>query len=73
MYRRRHGHPPDYKGWQCLHTNGVSAGIKHPQYCRFCRWECRRARARDTRMRRRATCANVVGVWNCAMTDSRGG
>ena len=23
MYRRRHGHPPDYKGWQCLHTNGI--------------------------------------------------
>src|SRR5919108_3880735 len=23
MYRRRHGHPPDYKGWQCLQTNGV--------------------------------------------------
>src|SRR5215471_14989124 len=22
-YRRRHGHPPDYKGWQCLHTNGI--------------------------------------------------
>src|SRR6202050_3139207 len=19
MYRRRHGHPPDYRGWQCLH------------------------------------------------------
>jgi integrase/recombinase XerD len=23
MYRRRHGQPPDYKGWQCLHTNGI--------------------------------------------------
>ena len=23
MYRRRHGHPPDYKGWHCLHTNGI--------------------------------------------------
>ena len=23
MYRRRHGHPPDYKGWRCLHTNGI--------------------------------------------------
>jgi hypothetical protein len=23
MYRRRHGHLPDYKGWQCLHTNGI--------------------------------------------------
>jgi integrase/recombinase XerD len=23
MYRRRHGHPPDSKGWQCLHTNGI--------------------------------------------------
>jgi integrase/recombinase XerD len=23
LYRRRHGHPPDYKGWQCLHTNGI--------------------------------------------------
>jgi integrase/recombinase XerD len=23
IYRRRHGHPPDYKGWQCLHTNGI--------------------------------------------------
>jgi DNA polymerase I len=23
MYRRRHGHPPDYKGCQCLHTNGI--------------------------------------------------
>jgi len=23
MYRRRHGHPPDYRGWQCLHTNGI--------------------------------------------------
>jgi len=22
-YRRRHGHPPDYKGWRCLHTNGI--------------------------------------------------
>ena len=22
-YRRRHGHPPDYKGWRCLNTNGV--------------------------------------------------
>ena len=23
MYRRRYGHPPDYKGWRCLHTNGI--------------------------------------------------
>ncbi len=23
MYRRRHGHPPDHKGWRCLHTNGI--------------------------------------------------
>jgi integrase/recombinase XerD len=23
MYRRHHGHPPRYKGWQCLHTNGI--------------------------------------------------
>lgn len=23
MYGRRHGHPPDYKGWRCLHTNGI--------------------------------------------------
>jgi integrase len=23
VYRRRHGHPPDYKGWQCLHTSGI--------------------------------------------------
>src|SRR3984957_12640727 len=22
-YRRRHGHPPDYKGWRCLHTSGI--------------------------------------------------
>jgi integrase/recombinase XerD len=22
-YRRRHGHPPDSKGWRCLHTNGI--------------------------------------------------
>lgn len=22
-YRRRHGHPPNYEGWRCLHTNGV--------------------------------------------------
>jgi integrase/recombinase XerD len=22
-YRRRHGHPPDYEGWRCLHTNGI--------------------------------------------------
>jgi integrase/recombinase XerD len=22
-YRRRHGHPPDYKGWRCLHINGI--------------------------------------------------
>jgi integrase/recombinase XerD len=22
-YRRCHGHSPDYKGWQCLHTNGI--------------------------------------------------
>src|ERR1051325_10265466 len=22
-YRRRHHHPPDYKGWRCLHTNGI--------------------------------------------------
>ena len=22
-YRRRHRHPPDYKGWRCLHTNGI--------------------------------------------------
>jgi integrase/recombinase XerD len=22
-YRRRHGHSPDYRGWQCLHTNGI--------------------------------------------------
>jgi integrase/recombinase XerD len=22
-YRRRHGHSPDYKGWRCLHTNGI--------------------------------------------------
>ena len=23
LYRRRHGHPPDYEGWRCLHTNGI--------------------------------------------------
>jgi len=23
LYRRRHGHPPDYKGWRWLHTNGI--------------------------------------------------
>lgn len=23
IYRRRHGHPPDYKGWRSLHTNGI--------------------------------------------------
>jgi integrase/recombinase XerD len=23
LYRRRHGHSPDYKGWRCLHTNGI--------------------------------------------------
>jgi len=23
MYRRRHGHPPKYKGWRYLHTNGI--------------------------------------------------
>jgi site-specific recombinase XerD len=23
MYRRRHGHPPDYKGWRYLQTNGI--------------------------------------------------
>jgi site-specific recombinase XerD len=23
MYRRRHGHPPDYKGWRSLRTNGI--------------------------------------------------
>jgi len=22
-YRRRHGHPPDYKGWRYLYTNGI--------------------------------------------------
>jgi site-specific recombinase XerD len=22
-YRRRHGHSPNYRGWQCLHTNGI--------------------------------------------------
>ena len=23
IYRRRHGGPPDYRGWRCLHTNGI--------------------------------------------------
>src|SRR5260370_10465479 len=23
VYRRRHGHQPDYKGWRYLHTNGI--------------------------------------------------
>jgi integrase/recombinase XerD len=23
MYRRRHGHPPEYKGWRSLRTNGI--------------------------------------------------
>src|SRR4030095_14274624 len=23
IYLRRHGHPPAYKGWRCLHTNGI--------------------------------------------------
>ena len=22
-YRRRHGHPPNYEGWRCSHTNGI--------------------------------------------------
>jgi hypothetical protein len=51
----------------------VSADIKHPQNCRFCRWDRRWARARDTRMRRRGTLANVGASGNCAMTDRRAG
>jgi integrase/recombinase XerD len=23
VYLRRHGHSPDYRGWRCLHTNGI--------------------------------------------------
>src|ERR1700733_6550568 len=30
MYRRRHGHPPDYRGWQCLHTNGIHMLLEIP-------------------------------------------
>ncbi|HEX8813721.1 MAG TPA: hypothetical protein VF742_17170, partial [Terracidiphilus sp.] len=37
----------------------VSADIKHPQNCRFCRWDRRWTRGRDTRMRRRGTLSNV--------------
>jgi hypothetical protein len=51
----------------------VSADIKHPQNCRFCRWDRRWAGARHTRMRRRETWANVGASGNCAMTDSRVG
>src|ERR1039457_6454034 len=42
----------------------VSADIKHPQNCRFCRWDRRWTRARDTRMRRRGTWVNVGASGN---------
>src|SRR5260370_26269575 len=51
----------------------VSADIKDPQNCRFCRWDRRWPRARDTRMRRRGTWANVDASGDLAMTDSRDG
>src|ERR1035438_883730 len=51
----------------------VSADIKHPQNCRFCRWDRRWAGARGTRVRRRGTLANVGASGTCAMTDSRAG
>jgi hypothetical protein len=51
----------------------VSADIKHPQNCRFCRWDRRWARARDTRKRRPPTWLNVGASGNCAMTNSRAG
>jgi hypothetical protein len=49
----------------------VSADIRHPRYCRFCRCDRRWGRARDTRIRRRARCANVGASGKSAKTDSR--
>src|ERR1700719_3546987 len=51
----------------------VSADIKQQQNCRFCRWDRRWARARDTRKRRLPTWLNVGASGNCAMTNSRAG
>src|SRR6516225_5418973 len=28
IYRRRHGGPPDYRGWRCLHTNGIHMPLR---------------------------------------------
>src|ERR1700680_1428344 len=33
MYRRRHGHPPDYKGWQCFQVGTYVATLIVIPFC----------------------------------------
>jgi hypothetical protein len=51
----------------------VSAGIKCPRYCRFCRWDRRWTRGRDTRMRRRGRWRTWARLGTAAITDRRAG
>jgi hypothetical protein len=62
-----------WKRWLDGDMTSVSAEIKCPQNCRFCRWEWRRAGARDNTNAAARNIGEHGRVWDCAMTDSREG
>ena len=50
--------------WPTSQPLTVSAGIKHPRYCRFCRWECLPGESRrHTNAAAREQCEQSLCVW----------
>jgi integrase/recombinase XerD len=63
-YRRRHGHSPAYKGWRCLHTNGIHMLLRLVQG----RWPPATTPITPTEMFQRDLC----GEYSRWMTDFSG-